>query len=161
VAHVHYLTAHFLAKEVYINDQDIIDMILYFVTETKAFLSESEVINDWSSWQPLRTYLCGVVEKFYDALSNTRGDAKSVMGDRLCMRLFEMCEDWCGHGNRSTPYRNREQHMRALGDAVTAHILHMTMEQERKALELAALNAMASLCVSAAGIVVYISTVNC
>ncbi|CAH1758177.1 13189_t:CDS:10 [Entrophospora sp. SA101] len=147
IAHVFQLTAHFLLNERYIRDSSLINIIISFIKETKQFLQDGENAMDWE-WQKLRTYFCGLIEKLYDGISQTEVD---IMDSETRAMLFKMIEEWCGHGKRGSHHREREARMLSMvmdqfRDAEDRRPLTTQMEADRKALEFAALNAMASLC---------------
>ncbi|CAG8480610.1 2034_t:CDS:10 [Paraglomus brasilianum] len=136
LAHVYQLTAHFLLKEEFIHDPEVQTMTKSYVENTFAFLREPDIMYD-SEWRRLRTYLCGLVEKLYDASQQEKVD---IISEKLRVELFRMFEEWCGHGTKNA------EHARIRIQFETEHRHVQQMEAERKSLELAALNAMASLC---------------
>ncbi|CAG8516630.1 730_t:CDS:2 [Paraglomus occultum] len=136
LAHVYQLTAHFLLKEEFIHDPEVQTMTKTYVEDTFTFLREPEITNDWE-WRRLRTYLCGLVEKLYDASQQEKVD---IISEKLRVDLFRMFEEWCGHGTKNA------DHARIRMQFEADHRPVQQMEAERKSLELAALNAMASLC---------------
>ncbi|CAG8614056.1 3687_t:CDS:10, partial [Funneliformis caledonium] len=145
LAHVYQLTSHFLIKVEYIRDATIVNWIMNFVNETYLFLKDSEVSLDWSEWNKLRMYFCGVVEKLYDGISSAKVNSE-IMSPEMRTSLYLMIEEWCGHGERGLQYKatNVTQFMDQCRDAEDRRPI--AMEGERKSLEFAALNAMASLC---------------
>lgn len=151
VMHLYQLTADSLSRETYLRDDAIMDMIMIYVKETKSFLADAEVQTDWD-FQKLRRYFCGLVERLYENLSRLE-DPTKIMSFETRLSLFKMFEQWCGYGQSSKDTRDREAQMLAdlldqCKDAKERGILTSNMEDERKALETAALGAMAALCVS-------------
>ncbi|CAG8807077.1 29438_t:CDS:2, partial [Racocetra persica] len=153
LAHVYQLTAHFLVKIEIIKDSDISSLIMTFVKETITFLRDPEVNNDWD-WQKLRQYFCGVVEKFYDGLcilKSENNETSNEMSLEMRTLIFKMIEEWCGHGKKGVQYRAKETSMLTsimdqYRDSEERRPLTTQLESDRKALEFAALSAMASLC---------------
>ncbi|CAG8726259.1 26661_t:CDS:10, partial [Dentiscutata erythropus] len=149
LAHVYQLTAHFLVKEEIIKDSNVSSLIMTFIRETIAFLRDPEVTNDWD-WQKLRQYFCGVVEKLYDGFCVLNSE-NSEMSLEMRTLIFKMIEEWCGHGKKAVQYRAREANMLTTimdqyRDSEERRPLTTQLENDRKALEFAALSAMASLC---------------
>ncbi|CAG8647227.1 35844_t:CDS:10 [Gigaspora margarita] len=149
LAHVYQLTAHFLVKEEIIKDSNISSLIMTFIRETIAFLRDPEVSNDWD-WQKLRQYFCGVVEKLYDGFCILKLE-NNEMSLEMRTLIFKMIEEWCGHGKKGAQYRARETNMLTTimdqyRDSEERRPLTTQLENDRKALEFAALSAMASLC---------------
>ncbi|CAG8567483.1 11118_t:CDS:2, partial [Scutellospora calospora] len=152
LAHVYQLTAHFLVKVEIIRDSSVSSLIMTFVKETIAFLRDLEVANDWD-WQKLRQYFCGVVEKLYDGLCilQSENNENNEMPFEMRTLIFKMIEEWCGHGKKGVQYRAREANMLTTimdqyRDSEERRPLTAQLENDRKALEFAALSAMASLC---------------
>ncbi|CAG8582462.1 4463_t:CDS:10, partial [Ambispora leptoticha] len=153
IAHVLQLTAHFLMNPDNIRQNKISQLIMNYVRDTMIFLREAEFPPDWE-WQKLRQYFCGLVEKLYDGISqlNDIKEEMEIMSFDMRITLFKMFEEWCGHGPKGQLNRDREGKMISSllesypKDPDERRPLHAQLETERKALELAALNAMASLC---------------
>ncbi|RHZ61363.1 hypothetical protein Glove_348g33 [Diversispora epigaea] len=148
LAHVYQLTSRFLTKEEYIKDSTIRDWIMIFIKETYNFLRDPEVFGDWD-FVRLRRYFCGVTEKFYDGLCLIRNE--SDFSSEMRTYIFKMVEEWCGHGQRGLQNRAREVNLLSAmvdhyKDSEERRPMTTQMENDRKSLEFAALNAMASLC---------------
>lgn len=149
--HVFYLTADCLSERSYLEDKEVMNIIMSYIKETKAFLADSEVQLEWE-YHRLRVYLCGLTEKLYENIMRL-DDPTSVMSFETRLSLYKMFEEWCGYGMYANTTRNREAAMmreileqcRDTSERASATQL---MEEERKALESAALSAMAMLCVS-------------
>ncbi|PKK71853.1 hypothetical protein RhiirC2_743771 [Rhizophagus irregularis] len=150
LAHVYQLTAHFLVKEEYVRDRTIVDWIMNFINETYTFLGDPDVTSDWWEWNKLRMYFCGVVEKLYDGMSSANVDSE-IMSPAMRASLYLMIEEWCGHGKKGSQHKASESKMINMfmdqyKDSEDRRPMTTAMEGERKSLEFAALNAMASLC---------------
>ncbi|CAG8450900.1 5227_t:CDS:10 [Acaulospora colombiana] len=148
LAHVYQLTSRFLIKDQI--DSTIRGWVMTFITETFNFLRDSEIYMDWD-YVRLRQYFCGVVEKFYDGLSLMNNESEISAEWRTY--IFQLIEEWCGHGKRGLQYRAKDVNLISImidhyKDSEERRPLTTQMENERKSLEFAALSAMASLCVS-------------
>ncbi|KAI8073367.1 cell morphogenesis C-terminal-domain-containing protein [Gongronella butleri] len=124
--------------------------ILAYIKETKVFLSDTEVQLDWE-YHKLRVYLCRLVEQIYKVLLRVDDAAMALMSFETRLSLYKMFEEWCGYGAHAHVTRSRDAAMiRDVLDQCkdAKDRAHMTklMEEERKALETASLNAMAMLC---------------
>ncbi|CAG8494032.1 5031_t:CDS:10 [Ambispora gerdemannii] len=150
IAHVLQLTAHFLMNPNNIHNHTT---IMNYVKDTYIFLRETEFPIEWE-WQKLRQYFCGLVEKLYDGISQLNNIKREmeIMSFDMRIELFKMFEEWCGHGPKGQQNRDREGKIISTiletypKDSEERRPWHAQLETERKALELAALNAMASLC---------------
>ncbi|CAG8519511.1 8947_t:CDS:10 [Diversispora eburnea] len=148
LAHVYQLTSRFLTKEEYIKDSTIRTWIMTFIKETYNFLRDPDVSAEWD-FVRLRQYFCGVTEKFYDGLCLIHSE--SDFGSEMRTYIFKTIEDWCGHGQRGLMHRAREVNLLSAmvdhyKDSEERRPMTTQMENDRKSLEFAALNAMASLC---------------
>ncbi|KAG2181999.1 hypothetical protein INT43_006925 [Umbelopsis isabellina] len=149
VMNVFQLTADCLADEVYIRDKTIMDTLMSYVKETKTFLADTDVQLDWE-FHRLRVYLCRLVEKLYEHISKL-DDPSSIMSFETRLSLFKMFEEWCGYGTFASVTRTREATMmrdvlEQCKDSRERGEMTKLMEEERKALETAALSGMAALC---------------
>lgn len=150
LAQVHQLTSHFLVEmEECIRDDKLLLDITTYIRETKYFLKDIEVQPAWE-FQRLRRYYCGLIAKFYDGLAKwSRVDSFLGMDARLS--LFRFLEDWCGYGQNAAATKERDARMLAsvldqFKDPRERGLQTAVIESERKSLEMASLNAMASLC---------------
>ncbi|CAG8444465.1 573_t:CDS:10 [Acaulospora morrowiae] len=146
LAHVYQLTSRFLVREH--RDPTISGWIRAFIIETFNFLRDPEVSVDWD-YVRLRQYFCGVVEKFYDGLCLMHEESEVIPDWRAC--VFQLIEEWCGHGKRGMHHRAKDVGLISImidhyKDSEERRPMTTQMENERKSLEFAALNAMASLC---------------
>ncbi|KAI7854903.1 cell morphogenesis N-terminal-domain-containing protein [Circinella umbellata] len=147
--HVFELTADCLQRRKYLEDKDVMNVIMSYIKETKSFLQDSEIQFEWE-YHKLRVYLCGLVEKLYEKLMQL-DDPTSVMSFETRLSLYKMFEEWCGYGICANATRNREAAMmrdvlEQCKDAQERASATQLMEEERKALETASLSAMAMLC---------------
>lgn len=152
--HVFYLTADCLVEARYLQDMELMQVIMSYVKETKSFLADSEVQLEWE-YHKLRVYLCGLVEKIYENIMRL-DDPTSIMSFETRLGLYKMFEEWCGYGAYANATRSREAAMmrdvlEQCKDTQERASATQLMEEERKALETAAINAMAMLCVSVHG----------
>jgi hypothetical protein len=151
VTHVFQFTSHFLQKEDIFRDTWILRHMVAFIKDMKTFLNDHEVQNDWEH-QKLRRYFCGLTEELYEGIKRTdKPELWLPFEGRLS--IFILMQDWCGHGPNWQVVKEREDRMRrslmnlqrGISDPGT---LTAAMEIEKRNLKIAALSAMASLCVS-------------
>ncbi|KAJ3051993.1 Cell morphogenesis protein PAG1, partial [Quaeritorhiza haematococci] len=168
VTHLLSLVADFADHEVYRKNEALMGGVINYVRETARFLSDPEIQLEWDH-QMLRYYFCGFAERFYDHLVTSLPMSVSLPGggsgnppsgvetaDRYFpfdtrYKLFKLFEQWCGHGQLSGSTRDREAKMMLavldqVKDMRERGALTATMEEQRKALEMASLKAMACLC---------------
>ena len=150
VTHVFQLTSHFLQKDEVYKDTWILRHMVAFIKDTKTFLNDSEVQNDWEH-QKLRRYFCGLTEELYEGIKRTeKPELWLPFEGRLS--IFILMQDWCGHGPNWQVVKDREDKMRRSlmhlqRDMSDPGTLTAAMEIEKRNLKIAALSAMASLCV--------------
>ncbi|ORX61864.1 hypothetical protein DM01DRAFT_1331333 [Hesseltinella vesiculosa] len=148
--HVLALTVHCLRLEEHVPEtRKTAVAIMAFVKETKVFLADTEVQLDWE-YHKLRVYLCQLVEHIYKALLDM-DDPTAIMSFETRLSLYKMFEEWCGYGAHAQITRTRDASMirdvlEQCKDAKDRAHMTKLMEEERKALETASLNAMAMLC---------------
>ncbi|KAJ1971759.1 Cell morphogenesis protein PAG1, partial [Dimargaris xerosporica] len=143
------LTTRFLRNPTYRDDRDHVAALVNFVKETKAFLSDPLVQAAWE-YQHLRIQFCGLVDTLYYYLSFLK-DSTTVFAFKTRLSLFIMFELWCGFGQHGEKTREREAAMMVhvlerYNDVLERGTMTSMMEEERTALEGAALRAMATLC---------------
>ncbi|CEP12609.1 hypothetical protein [Parasitella parasitica] len=148
VMHVLGLTAGCLADGESVKDKELMNIIMSYIKETKSFLADSEVQIEWE-YQRLRIYLCGLVEKLYESLTQLE-DATPLMSFETRLSLYKMFEEWCGYGAAAKTSQQREATMvrdvlEQCKDAKERASMTQLMEEERKALESASLSAMSTL----------------
>lgn len=151
VTHVFQLTSHFLQKEEVYRDDWILRHMVAFIKDMKTFLEDSEVQTDWEH-QKLRRYFCGLTEELFEGIKKTDKPIQWLpFQGRLS--IFILMQDWCGHGANWQVVKDREDKMRrsvmeTQRDPTDQGTLGAAMEIEKRNLKIAALSAMASLCVS-------------
>lgn len=156
VTHVFQLTSHFLQKEEVYKDTWILRHMVAFIKDMKTFLNDPEVQNDWEH-QKLRRYFCGLTEELYEGIKRTeKPEIWLPFEGRLS--IFILMQDWCGHGPNWQVVKDREDKMRRSlmhlqRDMSDPGTLTAAMEIEKRNLKIAALSAMASLCVGALHII--------
>jgi hypothetical protein len=149
VTHIFQLTSHFLQEAEIYQDDWIMQRIVDIVIETKTFLTEPDVQNDWEH-QPLRRYFCGLVEELYEGILKSGRTNWLAFEERL--EIFTLVEEWCGFGPKAAAFKEREDSMiskikqgqQRMGQGLPST---SNLEIERRNLRLASLSAMAALCV--------------
>ncbi|KAK3819569.1 MAG: cell morphogenesis N-terminal-domain-containing protein, partial [Benniella sp.] len=132
IAHILDLTAPLLRNPTLVQDDQITATLKNYVRETLHFLVDTEVQYEWE-FAKLRTHFCGFICHLYSAISQTENTDTILPFDHR-LALFKLFEGWCGHGPNSF-----------IRDGDHNNEVQMA---EKFELELAALRAMASLCVS-------------
>lgn len=158
VTHIFQLTSHFLQRKEIYEDEWILKHLVAFVRDTKSFLEDPEVKMDWEQ-QPLRTYFCGLVEELYIGLSKTDPGKWLPFEGRLS--CFELIQEWCGYGPKWPAAKAREERSMQIwrqgaGGERDLGRLARSMEIEKRGLRVAALGAMAALCVSIPNILAFV-----
>jgi len=173
LAHIFSLIADFITYEQCRNNDKIMDSVKTYIIEMIKFLSDNYIQFEWDH-QMLRYYFCGFIERLYDNLvititnlktaqSESKTEAERLQNEIKIKRLrsfmtfdtryqlFKLFENWCGYGQLSSSTRDREARMMMsvlsqVKDGREKGALTTTMEEQRKALEMAALKAMSCLC---------------
>lgn len=150
VTQVFQLTSHFLQKEEVYRDSWILQHMVAFIKELKVFLSEADVQVDWEH-QKLRRYFCGLTEELYEGIKKTDKPERWLPFEGR-LSIFILMQDWCGHGPNWEVVKAREERMRRTlmdfqRDLSDQGNLTAAMEIEKRNLKIAALSAMAALCV--------------
>ncbi|GAA5801816.1 hypothetical protein HPULCUR_007270 [Helicostylum pulchrum] len=143
------LTAGCLSDPKSVGDKDLMNVIMSYIKETKSFLVDTEVQIEWE-YQRLRIYLCGLVDKLYQSIMKLE-DPTSLMSFETRLSLYKMFEEWCGYGASAKTTQQREATMirdvlEQCKDPKERASMTQLIEDERKALELSSLSAMATLC---------------
>ncbi|KAI9472344.1 MAG: cell morphogenesis C-terminal-domain-containing protein [Benjaminiella poitrasii] len=137
------MTAHCLT-----DDDKPMSVVMSYIKETKSFLMDTEVQIEWE-YQRLRIHLCGLVDKVYEGILQLENPS-TVMSFETRLSLYKMMEEWCGYGMAAKTAQQREATMmrdvlEQCKDLKERASMTQVMEEERKALELASLSAMATL----------------
>ncbi|KAJ3319284.1 Cell morphogenesis protein PAG1, partial [Blyttiomyces sp. JEL0837] len=169
ICHLLSLTANFVDYDVYRRNEGMMKSVISFIRDTFRFLSDAEVRLEWD-YQMLRYYFCSLVDKFYDrlvlAVTNEQ-KTFSIIGTlnirsihenveaffpfELRLSLFKLLEQWCGQGKQAVAFLDKQtKTMLAALDPVKDNrergAIATNMNEQRRALQIAALKAMASLC---------------
>ncbi|ORY78129.1 cell morphogenesis N-terminal-domain-containing protein [Protomyces lactucae-debilis] len=149
VTHILELTSHFLDRKEVLQNDWIMETLLNYLRDIKSFLSDDEIQVEWE-YQRLRRYFCGLLEAIWKGLLHTPDPSRWLPfeGRVSCFRLVE---EWCNHGPLESVSRGREDIMRKsimdlYRDVRDRGALTASMEIEKRNVELASLEAMATLC---------------
>ncbi|KAL8872600.1 MAG: hypothetical protein Q9174_001790, partial [Haloplaca sp. 1 TL-2023] len=151
VTHVYRLTARFLREEAVLKDDWIVNNLTMYAKDLMIFLSDTEVQNDWEC-QGLRRQYCGLLEQLVTSLNRT-ADSTIWIAFESRKSAFTLMEDWCGFSPNQDRISQREDSMKQSAldyhqDTGSRTNVTAAMEIEKRDLRLAALSAMAALCVS-------------
>lgn len=141
IAHIFDLTAPLLRSPALVHDDLITSSLKGYVRETTNFLLDPEVKQEWE-FVKLRTHFCGFVCHSYNGVSQI-GLPETIVPFEYRLSLFKLFGDWCGHGP-STFIRDSDNRSIWFGHDPSNEV----QMEEKFELEMAALRAMASLCVS-------------
>ena len=149
ITHILYLSATILRQSDYFSDGQLIGFLTEFIRETGSFLAHTDVQNEWDH-QMLRYYFCGFVETFYQISVESTEDVVELPFE-IRYSLFNLFEGWCGYGQRGLQMRERESNMisallEQVKDLNERNKLTGVIDEQRKALEFAAIKAMSTLC---------------
>jgi hypothetical protein len=141
-------TSHLLKNDILPNNGQL-EILFLFLGDLVKFLNLEETQEDWM-YQSLRIDFFKFSKTVYEALNSTKLGEIYFSFD-LRMKLFQMAEQWCGHGQFASITRDRE--LRMMGEVLSQYTNIIEsgqktseMENERKRVELEALNLMATLC---------------
>jgi hypothetical protein len=149
VARIYYLTAHLLQHQRSAGRQAALANVLKFVRNTQAFLTTSEMRDDYTL-QRLRRYFCGTLERLFDGLAILK-DSDRFIPSNMHLTLYRLCEEWCQYGPQSEVVKQRFNIMqRAAASSAprsgsTEAVERFKMETLR--LSEASVGALAALCV--------------
>ena len=151
VTHVYRLTSRFLREPAVLQDDWILNNMSSYTKDLMIFLSDAEIQNDWE-FQRLRRHYCGLSEELYQGINRTP-DPSRWMAFESRKSSFALMEEWAGYSPDQAHITQREDIMRRsvldqhqdTGDRTN---VSAAMEIEKKNLKIAALSAMAALCVS-------------
>jgi len=148
VARIYCLTAHLLDAQRSSARQAALSNILKFVRHTQTFLSSPDN-RDNPTFNRLRRYFCGTVERLFDGLATLEGSDRFIP-PHIHLTLYRLCEDWCRLGPQSEAAKKRQANMQRIVESYEGdqqdNISHF--QRELAALSHAAVGALASLCVS-------------
>lgn len=151
VTHVYRLTARFLREDAVLKDDWIVNNLTAYTKDLMIFLSDTEIQNDWEC-QNLRRQYCGLVEELVICLNRT-SDPMVWIAFESRKSSFTLMEDWCGFSPNQGRISQREDNMKQSAleehqDVGEKTNVTAAMEIEKRDLRIAALSAMAALCVS-------------
>lgn len=156
LVHVLSFMADFIDYEEYKSNLELTTSITTYIKHLARFLANHEIQNEWDN-QMVRYYFCGLIGRFYSHLVKSapmeyeREIVEDIMPFELRMALYQLFQTWCGYGQLAANTREREARMMQVildqvRDMKERGTLTTMMEDQRKALEIASLKAMASLC---------------
>lgn len=151
VTHVYRLTARFLREEFVLKDDWVVNNLATYTKDLMIFLSDTEIQNDWEC-QNLRRQYCGLLEELVAGVNRTP-DPTIWIAFESRKSAFTLMEDWCGFSPNQGRISQREDNMKQLAleehpDSGEKTNVTAAMEIEKRDLRIAALSAMAALCVS-------------
>ncbi|KAI9341019.1 cell morphogenesis N-terminal-domain-containing protein [Zopfochytrium polystomum] len=133
---------------------DIWSLGLTYVRELFRFLSDAEIRGEWD-YQMLRYYFCCVVDRFYSVADHNPPIGSNSVGKHFPLELrisiFKLLEQWCGRGRQAVAFLDKQTKamlaaLEPVKDNRDRGILASTMNEQKHALQIAALRAMLSLC---------------
>lgn len=147
VVQVYRLTCHYAKDSRTLDDRDTLDLLLQFVRESKAYLSDQDLQIDGEALR-VRRFFFGVVEMVFTGMSSLP-DADNLMSVSTRMGLFRLCQEWCAYG-LSPAQRRRYDDLLSGANSSTKSPNLRSFENHPEAYKLsrAAAAAMAALCVS-------------
>ena len=151
VTQVYRLTARFLQEQSVLQEEWILSNLCTYTRDLMIFLGDSEIQSDWEC-QKLRRQYCGLLEELFNGVNRTTDDLRYIPFESR-KSAFALMEDWCGHSPNQTRIVQREDAMRQIvmarhPDERERTYITASMELEKRDLSVAALSAMAALCVS-------------
>lgn len=148
VTQIYRLTARFLQEPMILQDDWIVTNLSTYARELMIFLGDSDVQSDWDS-QKLRRQFCGLLEELANGINRT-ADSFRYMPFELRRSAFALMEEWCGYSPNPKKNTERDHPQHGVGqvfqNAGEKHV-SASMETEKRDLNIAALSAMAALCV--------------
>jgi hypothetical protein len=157
LVHVLSFMADFIDYDEYKSNLELTTSITTYIKHLARFLANHEIQNEWDN-QMVRYYFCGLIGRFYSHLVKSapteefdRQRVEDIMPFELRMALYQLFQTWCGYGQLAANTREREARMMQVildqvRDMKERGTLTTMMEDQRKALEVVSLKAMASLC---------------
>ncbi|MCO5589979.1 hypothetical protein L7F22_043948 [Adiantum nelumboides] len=99
LANVIQLTSTHMTSDGTLNDSNLVYLILQWIKETFAFLTDREIRLDWE-FHKLRRFFAGVVEEFFDSLYASKKNRASQENSEKFLNLhtrlhmFKLFQDW-------------------------------------------------------------------
>ncbi|KAK4697499.1 hypothetical protein P7C71_g582, partial [Lecanoromycetidae sp. Uapishka_2] len=150
VAQVYRLTARFLHEATVLKDDWILNNLSIYTKDLMIFLNDAEIQNDWEC-QKLRRQYCGLLEELFDGINRT-ADPSRYMAFESRKSAFALMEDWCGYSPNQSQIAQREDNWQTAlehqQDTREKTNVTAAMEIEKRNLKIAALSAMAALCIT-------------
>ncbi|KTW28436.1 hypothetical protein T552_01699 [Pneumocystis carinii B80] len=149
VMHILQLTSHFLMEDSIIQDEWILNTLISYIKDVRIFIGELNLQREWE-YLKLKRYFCGLLENVYKGICRTSDPLRWIsFDDRIS--CFCMIEEWCGYGSYETLAQKHEEYIKQLvldqyKDVRDLNPIIASLEIEKKNLQMAALNCMASLC---------------
>ena len=176
LTHLLSLIADFVRNDTYRRNEKLMVSVVTYIREVGRFLADPEIQLEWDhqmlryyfcglverfyeNLTALNTTIAGehipgqkirtIMQQFPH--SDINETIERYFPFEVRYSLFKLFEGWCGYGQMSDTTRNREARMMQtvldqVKDIRERGALTSTMEEQRKALETAALKAMAALC---------------
>ncbi|BFZ58482.1 Cell morphoproteinsis protein PAG1 [Savitreella phatthalungensis] len=143
------LTSRFLQDKSVSSDTWIVNTLLGFLKDTKVYLMQDDIQNSFEH-QRLRRHFSHLLKGIWDGLTLVE-NAQELFPFEGRISCFRLVEEWCGHGTAEAITNARADYMRKAiisrhRDIRDQGALTATMELEKRQVEQAALQAMASLC---------------
>ncbi|KAF7323164.1 hypothetical protein HMN09_00096800 [Mycena chlorophos] len=149
VARIYYLTAHYLQLQRSAGRQAALAHVLKFVRNTQAFLTATDMRDNYSL-QRLRRYFCGTVERLFDGLAGL-ADSDRFIPPNMHLSLYRLCEEWCQFGPQPEGVKQRLILMQRAAASPSSAEMDGTssvkyFQSETLLLSYASIGALASLC---------------
>ncbi|KAF8212053.1 cell morphogenesis N-terminal-domain-containing protein [Mycena galopus ATCC 62051] len=149
VARIYYLTAHYLQLQRSTGRQAALANVLKFVRNTQAFLTASDMRDNFTL-QRLRRYFCGTVERLFDGLAALT-DSDRFIPPNMHLSLYRLCEEWCQFGPQTEGVKQRLILMQRAAAASSTSDVDVNQsvkrfQNETLLLSYASVGALSSLC---------------
>ncbi|KAI9139236.1 cell morphogenesis N-terminal-domain-containing protein [Paraphysoderma sedebokerense] len=147
--HILLFLAEFGQIDAVASDPNIMKFIISYIRLTLTFLGDSKIQGEWD-FQMVRYYFAGFIERFYYLISRAQGSAE-IFPHQLRVSLFELFEEWCGHGPNKAGNRDKQRRMidsvlDQLKDGKDRTSVEKSLEEQLQMVEIASAKALASLC---------------
>ncbi|PWN51484.1 hypothetical protein IE53DRAFT_48994 [Violaceomyces palustris] len=149
VGQILHLTSHHILKESNFADRHLVQIILTWVAETFAFLTDREIRQDWE-FHRLRRFFCAVVEDFFDAIAKS-GDTERYFTFDVRSRMFRALKDWHSYSQTCEEGPSKLANLLAnaaerIRDEKVREQTVILLRNETQSLAYQACRAMAALC---------------